>query len=223
MNFNVRVIDLKKCYPDRGHLQVMFQAEDLPDSRRRRSDSIDALNWAFIPDPILLQVFQHLTAKEILTAGLVCKDWCRVSYDDILWKNLVYRHFKIDRSVEKMPGKYSWMLEYKRLTFHTPVVLTETLEEHNHQVLHVSFAHNGKYFATCSKDGYVLVWNSSYPASIKYHKDMKAFCWKYTQFSQFNQSDTLLLVSGVHFGTPTSTSGEIAVFSMKGKIYNYFI
>jgi len=28
---------------------------------------------------------------------------------------------------------------------------------HTHQVLHVSFAHNGEMFATCSKDGYVIV------------------------------------------------------------------
>jgi hypothetical protein len=60
------------------------------------------------------------------------------------------------------------------------------------------------------------VWDSSYPVSIKYYHDMKTFSWKYTQFSQFNQSDTLLLVSGVHFGTPHSTSGEIAVFSLQG-------
>lgn len=46
---------------------------------------------------------------------------------------------------------------------------------------------------------------------------MKKFSWKYTQFSQFNQSDTLLLVSGVHFGSPHSTSGEIAVFSVTGE------
>lgn len=45
---------------------------------------------------------------------------------------------------------------------------------------------------------------------------MKKFSWKYTQFSQFNQSDTLLMVSGVHFGSPHSTSGEIAVFSVTG-------
>lgn len=45
---------------------------------------------------------------------------------------------------------------------------------------------------------------------------MRKFSWKYTQFSQFNQSDTLLLVSGVHFGSPHSTSGEIAVFSVTG-------
>lgn len=61
------------------------------------------------------------------------------------------------------------------------------------------------------------IWNSSYPATTKYSHDMKKFSWKYTQFSQFNQSDTLLLVSGVHFGSPHSTSGEIAVFSVTGK------
>ncbi|KAK9509967.1 hypothetical protein O3M35_004847 [Rhynocoris fuscipes] len=44
---------------------------------------------------------------------------------------------------------------------------------------------------------------------------MKEFSWKCTQFSQFNKSDTLLLVSGLHFGTPNSTSGEIAVFSLQ--------
>lgn len=50
---------------------------------------------------------------------------------------------------------------------------------------------------------------------------MKHFKWKYTQYSQFNETDTLLLVSGVHFGTTHSTSGEIAVFNL-GKL-NYFI
>jgi hypothetical protein len=49
------------------------------------------------------------------------------------------------------------LAEYKRLSYHTPIIQTEVLKEHSHQVLHVSFAHNGKMFATCSKDGYVLV------------------------------------------------------------------
>lgn len=49
----------------------------------------------------------------------------------------------------------------------------------------------------------------------KHSYNMKEFNWKYTQFSQFNQSDTLLLVSGVHFGTVHSSSGEIAVFNLE--------
>lgn len=94
------------------------------------------------------------------------------------------------------------------------MVLTEVLTQHTHQVLHVSFSNNGKMFSTCSKDGYVIVWTSDFPAKMKFSYDMKQLSWKYTQFSQWNRSDSLLLVSGVHFGSFNSTSGEIAVFSV---------
>ncbi|ROT80973.1 hypothetical protein C7M84_000294 [Penaeus vannamei] len=114
-----------------------------------------------------------------------------------------------------MPGKTSWREEYQRLIEGTPVVETEEIHEHNHQVLHVSFSHKGDMFATSSKDGYIIVWGSSYPAEVKYYRDMKLHSWKYTQFSQFNSTDTLLLVSGVHFGSCSSTSGEIAVFNLE--------
>lgn len=51
----------------------------------------------------------------------------------------------------------SWFSEYKRLVYHVPMILTDELNAHTHQVLHVSFSHNGKMFATCSKDGFVIV------------------------------------------------------------------
>lgn len=43
---------------------------------------------------------------------------------------------------------------------------------------------------------------------------MRQFNWGYTQFSQFNTDDTLLLVSGVYMGPQHSSSGEIAVISL---------
>ncbi|XP_011881100.1 PREDICTED: F-box/WD repeat-containing protein 5 isoform X1 [Vollenhovia emeryi] len=174
--------------------------------------SDDGLSWCVMSDSILLGIFQYLSPKELTTASEVCRSWYRVSRDEFLWKYLFYRTYKIDPDVGIVPGKTSWLGEFKRLAYHTPLIETEVLKEHSHQVLHVSFSHNGKMFATCSKDGYILVWQSQYPVTIKYMHDMKAFSWKYTQFSQFNCTDTLLLVSGVHFGTPHSTSGEIAVF-----------
>lgn len=61
-------------------------------------------------------------------------------------------------------GAESWCNEYKRLTYNIPMVLTDELKDaHSHQVLHVSFSHNGRMFATCSKDGFVHV--SILPAS----------------------------------------------------------
>lgn len=102
------------------------------------------------------------------------------------------------------------------------MIETETLNEHAHQVLHVSFSHNGKLFSSSSKDGFVKVWNSTYPATIRYSADMKEYHWNYTQFSQFNNSDTLLLVSGVHFGAHTA-SGEIAVFNLQSSFNSFII
>ncbi|XP_076621172.1 F-box and WD repeat domain containing 5 isoform X2 [Colletes latitarsis] len=182
---------------------------DYPSERYEENE-----RWSYMPDSILLNIFQYLTPKELTIAGEVCRSWHRVSYDEFLWKDLFYQTYKIDPDVGIMPGKTSWLGEFKRLTYHIPLLETEVLKGHSHQVLHVSFSHNGKMFATCSKDGYIFVWESQYPVKIKYLHDMKTFSWEYTQFSQFNSSDTLLLVSGVHFGTPLSSSGEIAVFRL---------
>ncbi|XP_044268682.1 F-box/WD repeat-containing protein 5 [Tribolium madens] len=169
--------------------------------------------WAFLPYPALFKIFQYLNYKDLVRVSEVCHNWYEVSRDDFLWKDLFFENFLVDKSVPIVSGR-TWYEEFKRLFDNVPVVQTETLQDHRHQVLHVSFSHNGKYFATCSKDGYVLLWNSTYPVEIKYSRDMNSFSWKYTQYSQFNESDTLLLVSGVHFGTPHSTSGEIAVFNL---------
>lgn len=43
---------------------------------------------------------------------------------------------------------------------------------------------------------------------------MKKYNWSYTQFSQFNADDSLLLVSGVFMGPRSSSSGEIAVIGL---------
>ncbi|XP_042886665.1 F-box/WD repeat-containing protein 5-like [Penaeus japonicus] len=175
----------------------------------------DGVDWTRLPDSILLQIFTFLEYSDMPFVGLVCKSWLRVSLDEFLWRYFFYKDFQVDPSVPIMPGKTSWREEYQRLIEGTPVVETEEIHEHNHQVLHVSFSHKGDMFATSSKDGYIIVWGSSYPAEVKYYRDMKLHSWKYTQFSQFNSTDTLLLVSGVHFGSCNSTSGEIAVFNLE--------
>ncbi|KAJ1520007.1 hypothetical protein ONE63_004238 [Megalurothrips usitatus] len=171
-------------------------------------------SWYHIPKPLLQNIFQYLCAPDLIKAGLTCTTWYQTSNDELLWRDLLRKDFGVDTSLGIRPGQTSWFMEYKRLSYHIPYCLTSELKKHTDQVLHISFAHNGTMFATCSKDGYVVVWNSEHPATIKYQKDMTKFCWKFTHFSQFNQSDTLLLVSGVHFGLPQSTSGEIAVFSL---------
>jgi hypothetical protein len=61
-------------------------------------------NWYYLPDSILLHIFQYLSARELLDVGLTCRSWLRVSYDEFLWKDLFYSNFKIDPSVKIVPG-----------------------------------------------------------------------------------------------------------------------
>lgn len=176
---------------------------------------LDNSPWVFLPEPLFNTIFLQLQPRDLLNASQCCRRWYKLSMDDYIWKKYFQAEFNVDPSIPLKRGAESWRAEYRRLTSNVPMVLTDILTSHSHQVLHVSFSHNGKMFATCSKDGFVILWNSAYPSTIRDSYDMRKLSWKYTQFSQFNQSDTLLLVSGVHFGSPHSTSGEIAVFTVQ--------
>ncbi|ESO98841.1 hypothetical protein LOTGIDRAFT_92511, partial [Lottia gigantea] len=164
-------------------------------------------------EDLLLSIFTSLSISDIVNVSLTCKQWWRVSQDDLLWKDFFLRDFQLKKGTCIAGGKTKWKDEYKRLKYHTPCIESQELKYHKDQVLHVCFSNNGELFATSSKDGTCKVWTSSHPCQLVFEYDMKKFHWKYTQFSQFNKSDTLLLVSGVHFGEG-STSGEIAVFSI---------
>lgn len=172
-------------------------------------------HWQLLPDCILLHIFSFLNWSDLINVGLLCRSWYRVSCDEFLWRSLFQLEWRLPKNVKlTLPSsKSSWRKEFQRLKDCVPVEEVEVLREHTNQVLHVSFAHDGKSFASCSKDGFVKVWNAGYPVTLLYSRDMKEFNWKYTQFSQFNESDTLLLVSGVH--PSRSTLGEIAVFNLE--------
>ncbi|XP_043422433.1 F-box/WD repeat-containing protein 5 isoform X6 [Prionailurus bengalensis] len=108
----------------------------------------------------------------------------------------------------------SWYEEFRRLYDTVPCVEVQTLKEHTDQVLHLSFSHSGYQFASCSKDCTVKIWNNDLTVSLLHSADMRPYNWSYTQFSQFNQDDSLLLASGVFLGPHNSSSGEIAVISL---------
>lgn len=62
------------------------------------------IDWYYMPDSILLSIFQYLAPKELTIAGEVCRSWHRVSHDEFLWKYLFYRTYKIDPDVGIVPG-----------------------------------------------------------------------------------------------------------------------
>lgn len=61
---------------------------------------------------------------------------------------------------------------------------------------------------------WLQIWNNDRQISLLHSTSMKKYNWSYTQFSQFNADDSLLLVSGVFMGPRSSSSGEIAVIGL---------
>ncbi|XP_072529360.1 F-box/WD repeat-containing protein 5 [Salminus brasiliensis] len=171
-----------------------------------------------LPDSLVLEIFLHLPHSAVLRAGQACRQWFAVSQDEFLWRELFYSYYRIPRSVPRHPAAVSWYREFKRLYDCIPCVEVQTLREHHDQVLHLAFSHRGHRFSSCSKDCTVKLWDTERPdgtISLVHSSSMRQFNWGYTQFSQFNSDDTLLLVSGVYLGPHHSSSGEIAVISLE--------
>lgn len=68
------------------------------------SGAMDESSWYYMPDSVLLSIFQYFSPRELLTAGEVCRSWNRLSQDELLWKALFYKTYKVDASVGIMPG-----------------------------------------------------------------------------------------------------------------------
>ncbi|XP_030005640.1 F-box/WD repeat-containing protein 5 [Sphaeramia orbicularis] len=173
---------------------------------------------SLLPDSLVLEIFLRLPHDAVLRAGLTCRQWLAVSRDEFLWRELFYSYYRIPRSVPRHPASVSWYREFKRLFDCIPCVEVQTLREHSDQVLHLAFSHRGHRFSSCSKDCTVKLWDTERTdgsISLVHSSSMRQFNWGYTQFSQFNADDTLLLVSGVYLGPHHSSSGEIAVISLE--------
>ncbi|KAG7498827.1 hypothetical protein JOB18_021702 [Solea senegalensis] len=177
------------------------------------------MEWGqVLPDSLVLEIFLRLPHEAVLRASLTCRQWLAVSRDEFLWRALFYSYYRIPRSVPRHPAAVSWYREFKRLFDCIPCVEVQTLREHSDQVLHLAFSHRGHRFSSCSKDCTVKLWDTERPdgnISLVHSCSMRQFNWGYTQFSQFNADDSLLLVSGVYLGPQNTSAGEIAVISLE--------
>ncbi|XP_065551602.1 F-box/WD repeat-containing protein 5 isoform X2 [Lathamus discolor] len=153
---------------------------------------MDAGGGPVLPDTVLYEIFLYLDHVDVLSVGLVCQQWHAVARDEFLWKELFYRYYRISREVPRHPAAVSWYEEFQRLYDTIPCVEVQALKEHNDQI-----------------------WSNELDISLQHSSNMRPYNWSYTQFSQFNSDDSLLLVSGVFVGPHNSSSGEIAVISME--------
>lgn len=180
-------------------------------------ESLAKAYWTELPDNLLLDIFSFLSPKEALNAGQVCRNWYRLSKDEMLWKSLLQETLFPDRTKKiklKLPkSASSWLKEFQRIHYKTPFVESQILEEHTDEVLHVTFSHNGQLLASSSKDCSVILWrvSSCTCVSMAQKINFQERNWEYVQFCEFNASDTLLLVSGVNKLRRLSYTGEIFI------------
>lgn len=73
-------------------------------------------NWYYMPDSILLSIFQYLTPRELVTAGEVCRSWNKVSQDEFLWRDLFYQTYKIDSDIGIMPGRLCYIYLFNNIS-----------------------------------------------------------------------------------------------------------
>lgn len=64
----------------------------------------DGSYWRFLPYPALINIFKYLTYKDLVAAGQVCKSWYQTSLNDLLWKELFFKNFLVDKSVPVVSG-----------------------------------------------------------------------------------------------------------------------
>lgn len=70
-------------------------------------ESTNYSKWCRIPEPVLIDVLNYLSARAILNVGQCCRRWNDISKTNYLWKKIFRRDFQSDRKIELKPGKCS--------------------------------------------------------------------------------------------------------------------
>uniref|UniRef100_A0A8C8RG44 F-box and WD repeat domain containing 5 n=1 Tax=Pelusios castaneus TaxID=367368 RepID=A0A8C8RG44_9SAUR len=153
-----------------------------------------------LPDSVLYEIFLYLDHTDVLAVGLVCRQWHAVARDEFLWRELFYRYYRVSREVPRHPG----LVPSDECSVSPDHPVTDALSETLRQPL------NSVPCSICPQ-----IWNNELGISLLHSSNMRLYNWSYTQFSQFNSDDSLLLVSGVFVGPRNSSSGEIAVISLE--------
>ena len=184
------------------------------------------MEWSQLPELLLRNIFRHLNVKEVLVCSTVCTRWYAISQDSLIWKRLLFtKYFYGEYETLSLPfvrdlpdvlpklrdGSDHWKNEYIRLVGQSPSRLIHTLQGHKEKVLHITFSHNGSEISSCSTDNQVIRWKRYDQSHFESHwkVNMDIYGWDYIDMTQYNPSDTKLLVLGHN----RNSNIDIIVFS----------
>ncbi|KAJ8304167.1 hypothetical protein KUTeg_017750 [Tegillarca granosa] len=169
----------------------------------------------FLPDNLIFEIFWFLDIQDLISASKTCKTWWRIAQDDFLWKDLLCKKCRFSKNVSPKDNN-TWKTEYKRLFYNSCFVASETLTEHVDEVYHVNFSRSGRMFSTVGKDGTVKIWNIGNPTTLYGSLDLRLKSDSdYTRFSEFNESETMIMVACLIGTGFWSREGLIVVASVE--------
>nr|XP_034323036.1 uncharacterized protein LOC105327008 isoform X2 [Crassostrea gigas] len=179
-----------------------------------------------LPDSVLLHAFSFLDGPSLVRASSVCQQWYKVANDEVLWQNLV--HQKIQKHAPLPADKHSWREEYKRLAYHIPSCLAQDVAGHENRIVFLTFSPSGKYLASVGEDGTCRVWNYGRTITLQYTVGPFSNPPLQTNFCEFNESETLLLIAGLNdfdfeqmFVTVFSVPDFMLQYAVKGEYTNF--
>ncbi|XP_062607763.1 uncharacterized protein LOC134269576 [Saccostrea cucullata] len=181
-----------------------------------------------LPDSVLLHIFSFLDGVTLTTASSACVQWNRVASDEVLWRDLVTRVIK--KNAPLAQDKISWRGEYKRLLYHVPTELSQEVTGHTDEVYYLSFSPSGRYLASVGKDGTCRLWN--YGSKVTLQNTVGPFFNPppKTRFCEFNESETMLLITGLThifdlegsiFAAVVSVPDLSLLYAVKGEFPNF--
>eukprot|EP00118_Oscarella_pearsei_P005162 m.23421 g.23421 ORF g.23421 m.23421 type:complete len:442 (+) comp28469_c0_seq1:89-1414(+) len=178
------------------------------------------MSATILPDELLLLVFDALPVTDLLSAGLTCRHWFRLSRDELIWKKRLCSEYPSQGLLEKdapaFPEESSYS-NYVKLWSCVPRTCVQTCSAHKDEVLYVCFSHSGRLACTASKDATAAVWTvtESHRLSLLDSIDVsQPGGFEHALHSSFNPTDTLLLVCA---SRPEGIKGMIHVYDISKK------
>lgn len=131
-------------------------------------ETVTMMDINYLPDSLLLLVFQNLDTNDIVSSSAVSKRWNEICKDQLLWKKLFENDYKRKKShaakndnlLKITPNVKSWKNEYIRL--HNNFPISDPNNFYCGAIIYFEFSHDGSKLIACTDDNLIVRWIKDY-------------------------------------------------------------
>ncbi|CAI4233260.1 unnamed protein product [Auanema sp. JU1783] len=166
------------------------------------------LHWGQFPKELLVEIFNYLPAKDLLSCMSVNNFWNYVGREERLWKKLFHNEFFWFYSTPKIYDSFREEFLYFKRDMPRKVIFSVEHQGYSWQV--PVFSNNGKFLIVSGKPASFSVYTTDDFELIDERCLNYSLGWLSIDSMYFSPDDSKVLISGTREGDP----GEVAVFSV---------